>query len=203
MEHAAAPPLPHRHAGELLELLRAAIDRPSYAALALAQRGAGPTLAQAGQGQVAVATASAATQLLLTGQLHAEFDGLAAFLEVAALLVPVALLAAFLQIHVSLRALLGAGAVGLLHAGLLAVCLLPLVAFVAIVADMEGVRAVSPLIHGSMIGLAIPAVALMTLLARTCGVLRCLDPSKRAAFFSRCIQAGLLVAFLARAWHLV
>ena len=120
-------------------LLVDAVDRPAHAALTLGHRGLLPTAAQALAGLFAVALATAGTQLLLGGGLGGPVDGLMAFAEVSLLLIPAALMAAFLQDRVPLRTLLGTVAVGLLHAGVVALCLLPLVVFVAVVADLESV----------------------------------------------------------------
>ncbi len=184
-------------------LLFEAIDRPANAALALGARGLIPTAAEASLGVFGVAAATVATQLLLTGSLHGRVDGLAAFLEVSVLLVPLTLMAAFLQVGVPLRALLGAVAVGLLQAGVVAVTLLPLAAFTAVVADLEAVRLSFPIAHATVVGLAVPGIALMTLLERSANIVRSIDGTPMVARATRFVSYALAIAFLARAWQLV
>ncbi len=187
----------------VLTPLMDAVDRPAHAALALGRRGFLPTLGQAGLGLFGVALATTATQLLLGGGLEARVDGLRAFMEVSALLVPIALLAAFLQVGVPLRTLLGAMAVGLLQAGVVALAMLPLVAFVAVVSDVESMRLVFPGIHALMASLAIPMLALLTLLERTAGVVRNLDGRHWVGRAIGLLSWSLAIAFLARAWQLI
>jgi len=187
----------------ILRLLIDAIDRPANAALALGARGLFPTFAEASLGLFGVAAATVATQLLLTGSLQGRVDGLAAFLEITVLLVPLTLMAAFLQVGVPLRALLGAVAVGLLQAGLVALTLLPLVAFTAVVSDLEAVRSSFPIAHAAVVGLAVPGIALMTLLERSTSIVRSIDGTPLVARATRFVSYALAVAFLARAWQLV
>ena len=187
----------------VLSQLIDAVDRPTNAAIALGRRGVLPTMGEAFVGLAAVAAATIATQLLLGGGLDARVDGLWAFLEVSLLLVPVVLLAAFVQVGVPLRALFGAVAVGLLHAGIVALTLLPLAAFLAVVGNMELVRMSFPLAHDILVGLAVPFVALLTLLERGSGIVRSIDGNPWAARLARFVSFALAAAFLVRAWHLI
>jgi len=180
-----------------------AVDRPANAALALGRRGLLPTTAQAGLGLFAVAIATTATQLLLAGDLDTRVDGLMAFLEVTALLVPIALLAAFLQVRVPLRALLGTVAVGLLQAGLVALTLLPLVAFVALVTASRGMVSTYPGAHAALAGLVVPALALMAMLERCTTIVQSIDGSQWVARSARAMAWMLMAAFLVRACQLV
>ncbi len=187
----------------VLSLLTDAVDRPAHAALDLGRRGMLPTLGEAAVGLFGVAAATIITQLLLGGSLDDRVDGLMAFLEVSALLVPLLLLAAFVQIGVPLRGLFGAAAVGLLHAGLVALTLLPLAAFVAVVADLESVRVVFPFAHDVLLGLAVPFVAFLTLLERTTGIIRSVDGKPWTARGVRFASFCLAAAFIVRACQLV
>ncbi len=187
----------------VLTLLIDTVDRPANAALTLGSRGLIPTFAEASLGLFGVAAATVATQLLLTGGLQGRVDGLSAFLEITVLLVPLTLMAAFLQVGVPLRALLGAVAVGLLQAGVVALTLLPLVAFTAVVSDLEAVRLSFPIAHATVVGLAVPGIAMMTLLERSASIVRSIDGNPGVARATRFVSTALAVAFLVRAWQLV
>jgi hypothetical protein len=186
-----------------LSLLIDAVDRPARAAVDLGRRGVLPTVGEACVGVAGVAAASVATQLLLGGDLSSRVDGLMAFLEVTLLLVPIVLVAAFARIAVPLRAMFGAVAVGLLHAGVVALTLLPLAAFVAVVADLEVVSIAFPVAHDALVGLVVPFVALLTLLERATDIVRSIDGDPWVARLARLVSFALAFAFLARAWQLI
>jgi hypothetical protein len=185
-----------RHA---VALLVEAVDRPTRSATDLGQRGLPTTAAQAALGVCAVLAATLVGQQLLGGVVVVVVDGMGAFLEITALLLPLLLLAAFLQVRVPLRGLLGALAVAAVHAGLVSLCLLPLVAFVAVVADMAAVHANSALVYAAMVGLVLPAAALQTLLGRLVGTVRTLDRRRNVGLLCGLAHRVLLVLFLVRA----
>jgi hypothetical protein len=192
------------HTHPALAVLVDAVDRPTRSALTLGQRGLPITAAQAGLGLAAVAAATLSCQLLLgRGELATTIDGLAAFLETAALLLPLLLVAGFLQVRVPLRGLLGALAVSSVHAGLVALCLVPLAVFVALVADMAAVHERFSLLHAAMVGLVVPAAALQTLLGRLAQTIRSLDRRRATRLLCGLVQRVLLLVFLARALRLL
>ncbi|HEX8697200.1 MAG TPA: hypothetical protein VF815_00045, partial [Myxococcaceae bacterium] len=123
----------------LNSLLRS-LDRPARTALDLAQQPLWATLSPALLGIFLVAAASAlAGCVSLAGfRLAPRLDSLRAVFESLLVVVPgTAVFAVYLRLRLSARTFLAATALGLFSAGVVATCLLPLVAFLAVVADQS------------------------------------------------------------------
>jgi uncharacterized membrane protein YfbV (UPF0208 family) len=86
------------------------------------------------------------------------------------------------------------------HAGLVSLCLLPLVAFVAVVADMAAVHANSALVHAAIVGLVLPFAALQTLLGRLATTIRTLDRRLTARLLCGLGHRALILLFFVRAF---
>ncbi|MFP2934214.1 hypothetical protein ACLESO_55660 [Pyxidicoccus sp. 3LG] len=117
-------------------LLRA-LDRPAREALELARRPLLATVAPALLGLFLVATASTLAGFVSPEgfQLAPRLDGVRAVFESLLVVVPGTLVfASYLRLRVSPRAFLAATSIGLLAAGLMAACVLPLMAFFVLVA---------------------------------------------------------------------
>ncbi len=183
--------------------LAGAVDRPVHTAVLLGQRGVGWSLATAGVGLFAVAVASLAVRGLLATAEVGRADALLAFVEASAVLLPACLAAAYLQVSVSPRVLIGAVAVALLQAGALTALLVPLAAFVALVADMGAVADRTPLVAMAMAHLALPTVAVVLLADRLSMVVRSLDPRLRGRLAARAISLCLLFTFAMRLFQVL
>ncbi|MBI2374087.1 MAG: hypothetical protein HYV07_08815 [Deltaproteobacteria bacterium] len=97
--------------------------------------------------------------------------------------------ASYLRLKVPVQALAAAFGFGVFGGGLVALCFLPLVAFVSMV-DRTG------LIGHSVV--ALPTLFLVTVATYPARVLVAIDPSPRAKAFSVAIGSALFLAFVAR-----
>jgi hypothetical protein len=165
----------------LMDSLLRSLDRPARSALELARRPLSATLAPALAGMFLVAVASA-----LAGFISFEghrrvprFDVLRAFVEALLVVIPgTTVFAIYLRLRISARAFLAATALGLLAAGVVAACVLPLMAFIAVVSFESRMYIPLPL-------LAVPGLALATVAVVPARVITSLDSSKAAYWLSR------------------
>lgn len=174
-------------------LLRA-VDRPAREVLDMARRPWWATAAPALLGLFLVSAATALASLVSPAgfQLLPRLDALRAILEALLVVVPGTLVfALYLRLRVSARALLGATALGLLAAGLVAACLLPLMAFLVLVSGK------APLIL-ALPALLVPGIALGTLAGLPVRVIAALDPSPAAQWLARGFAFFLGAVFLLR-----
>ncbi len=175
-----------------------ALDRPARAALRLGRTTPWSTLAMGLLGMFAIAAACLATRALLAPPGPGRLDGLLPFMEAVASLVPIALVAAYLQVAVPPRVLAGAVAVGLLHAGLVALSLVPLAVFVAVITDLGVFHRTIPMLYLVLGHLVLPAVALVVLAQVIARVLRCLDGSLTGRLVAHAIPLCLIATFVLR-----
>ena len=176
----------------LNSLLRS-LDRPARTALDLAQRPVWATLAPALLGIFLVAASSAlAGCVSLNGfRLVPRLDSLRAVFESLLVVVPgTTVFAIYLRLRISARTFLAATALGLFSAGVVAACLLPLVAFLAVVADQS--RAAIPLSS------LVPGIALATVALLPARVMTALDSSREARWLARVFIFFLGAVFLLR-----
>src|SRR5688572_29309399 len=121
----------------LIDSLLRLLDRPARSALELARRPLSATLAPATLGIFLVAAASAlAGCISLSGfRLVPRLDVLRAVFESLLVVIPgTTVFAIYLRLRIPARAFLAATALGLLAAGVVATCVLPLMGFIAVVA---------------------------------------------------------------------
>jgi len=178
----------------LTHLLFRAVDRPAREALELSRRPFWATLAPAlvGVFLVAIASAAAAAVSPRGFVLGGRLDGLRAIFEALLVVVPGAtVFSVYLRLRLPARALLAATALGLLAAGLVATCVLPLMAFLVLVStDAPGVLALPALL--------VPTLALCTLALIPFRVITSLDPSDSARWLARLFAFFLVVVFALR-----
>jgi hypothetical protein len=174
--------------------LMRAVDRPAREALRMAQRPLPVTLTPALLGLFGVAAASAVAGLVSPEGLGLDprLDALRAVFEALAVVVPGTLVfSLYLRLRLSARAFLAASAIGLLAAGLVAVCVLPLMAFLVVVSgDAPQVL--------QLPGLLVPGLALTTVAAVLMRVMTTLDGSRAAWWVSRAFVFFLAAVFLLR-----
>lgn len=176
----------------LNSLLRS-LDRPARTALELAQRPLWATVAPALMGIFLVAAASALAGCISHEgfRLVPRLDSLRAVFESLLVVVPGAtVFAVYLRLRISARAFLGATAMGLFAAGVVAACLLPLVAFLAVVAEES--RSALPL------SVLVPGIALATVAIIPARVMTALDASLASRWLSRAFIFFLGAVFLLR-----
>jgi len=176
----------------LNSLLRS-LDRPARTALDLARRPLWATVAPALLGIFLVAASSAlAGCISIQGfRLAPRLDSLRAVFESLLVVVPgTTVFAIYLRLRISARSFLAATALGLLSAGVVAACLLPLVAFLAVVAEES--RSALPL---SMLA---PGIALATVALLPARVMTALDPSRNARWLARAFIFFLGAVFVLR-----
>jgi hypothetical protein len=174
-------------------LLRA-VDRPAREVLDMARRPWWATAAPALLGLFLVSAATALASLVSPWgfQLVPRLDALRAIFEALLVVVPGTLVfALYLRLRLSARALLGATALGLLAAGLVATCILPLMAFLVLVSGK------APLIL-ALPSLLVPGIALGTLAGLPVRVISALDPSPAAQWLARGFAFFLGAVFLLR-----
>ncbi len=174
-------------------LLRA-VDRPAREALAMGRRPLGATVAPALLGLFLVAASSAAAGLVSPSgvRLVPRLDALRAVFEALAVVVPGTLVfATYLRLRLSARVLLAGTAIALLAAGLVSVCVLPLMAFLVVVShEVPSVLALPALL--------VPGLALATVAALPIRVITALDPSKTALWLARGFAFFLVAVFSLR-----
>ena len=175
-------------------LLRA-LDRPARSAVELSHRPFLSTVAFALAGLGLVALASAAAILLDLGRPSLglpRFDALRAGLEALAIVSPALFIGAvYLGIRMAPRTLLALFSLGVLTGGIVAVSLVPLMAFLSLVErTRDGLQfALSPLVPLVML-LAVSVVVLRTM--------ETLDTSKVSIWTARVFVALLFSVFLFR-----
>jgi hypothetical protein len=170
----------------LMDSLLRSLDRPARAALELARRPLSATVAPALLGIFLVAVASAlAGCISLSGfRLVPRLDALRAVFESLLVVVPgTTVFAIYLRLRIPARAFLSATALGLLAAGVVAACVLPLMAFNADVPI--------PLLF-------VPGLALATVAAFPARVITSLDSSRAARWLSRAFIFFLGAVFVLR-----
>ncbi len=178
----------------LIDTLLRLLDRPARSALELARRPVSATLAPAVLGIFLVAAASAlAGCISLTGfRLVPRLDVLRAVFEALLVVVPgTTVFAVYLRLRISPRAFLAATALGLLAAGVVATCVLPLMGFIAVVAVKSRTDVPMPLLF-------VPGLALATVAALPARVIVSLDSSKAARWLSRAFIFFLGAVFVLR-----
>lgn len=178
----------------LIDTLLRLLDRPARSALELARRPLSATLAPAVLGIFLVAAASAlAGCISLTGfRLVPRLDVLRAVFEALLVVVPgTTVFAVYLRLRIPPRAFLAATALGLLAAGVIAACVLPLMGFIAVVAVQSRVEVPMPLLF-------VPGLALATVATLPARVIVSLDSSKGARWLARAFIFFLGAVFVLR-----
>jgi hypothetical protein len=178
----------------LIDSLLRLLDRPARSALELARRPLSATVAPAVLGIVLVAASSAlAGCITLTGfRLVPRLDVLRAVFESLLVVVPgTTVFAVYLRLRVPARAFLAATALGLLAAGLVAACVLPLMAFLTVIAVKARTFIPVPLLF-------VPGLALATVATVPARVIMTLDSSKAARWLARAFIFFLGAVFVLR-----
>jgi hypothetical protein len=179
---------------DLTNSLLRAVDRPAREALDMARRPLAATLAPALLGIVLIAATSAASGFVSPGGLRfaPRLDALRAVFEALLVVIPGTLVfAIYLRLRLSTRVLLAATAIGLLAAGLVATCVMPLMAFLVLVAKDAPLILVLPAVF-------VPGLALATVAALPVRVITALDSSRAAWWLSRAFAFFLGAVFLLR-----
>lgn len=179
---------------DLVDSLLRAVDRPAREALELARRPFAATLAPALLGIFLVAATSAAAGSVSPGGawLAPRLDALRAVFEAMLVVIPGTLVfAIYLRLRLSTRVLLAATSIGLLAAGLVATCIMPLMAFLVLVSKEAPFVLALP-------ALFVPGIALATLAALQVRVITSLDSSRAAWWLSRGFALFLGAVFLLR-----
>lgn len=179
----------------LTDSLLRAVDRPAREALELARRPLGATVAPALLGVFLVAASSAAAGFVSPGgfRLAPRLDALRAVFEALLVVIPGTIVfASYLRLRLPPRVLLAATSIGLLAAGLVAACVLPLMAFLVLVSSE------APIVLG-LPALIVPGLALATVAALPARVITALDPSRSAWWLSRAFVFFLGAVFALRA----
>lgn len=178
----------------LIDSLLRLLDRPAHSALELARRPLSATLAPATLGIFLVAAASAlAGCISLSGfRLVPRLDVLRAVFESLLVVIPgTTVFAIYLRLRIPARAFLAATALGLLAAGVVATCVLPLMGFISIVAVKSRTEVPIPLLF-------VPGLALATVAALSARVIVSLDTSPAARWLSRAFIFFLGAVFVLR-----
>ena len=179
---------------DLTNSLLRAVDRPAREALDMARRPLTATLAPALLGLVLVAATSAASGFVSSTGLRfvPRLDALRAVFEALLVVIPgTVVFAIYLRLRLSTRVLLASTAIGLLAAGLVATCVMPLMAFLVLVAKDAPTILVLPSVF-------VPGLALATVAALPVRVITALDPSRAAWWLSRAFAFFLGAVFLLR-----
>jgi hypothetical protein len=178
----------------LIDSLLRLLDRPARSALELSRRPLSATLAPATLGIFLVAAASAlAGCISLSGfRLVPRLDVLRAVFESLLVVIPgTTVFAIYLRLRIPARAFLAATALGLLAAGVVATCVLPLMGFISIVAVKSRTEVPIPLLF-------VPGLALATVAALSARVIVSLDTSPAARWLSRALIFFLGAVFVLR-----
>lgn len=184
---------------DLIDSLLRAVDRPAREALELARRPFSATLAPALLGLFLVAATSAAAGFVSPGgaRLAPRLDALRAVFEAMLVVIPGTLVfAIYLRLRLSTRVLLAATSIGLLAAGLVAACIMPLMAFLVLVSKEAPLVLALPAVF-------VPGIALATLAALPARVITSLDSSRAAWWLSRAFALFLGAVFLLRVHSLL
>jgi hypothetical protein len=179
---------------DLIHSLLRAVDRPAREALDMARRPLAATLAPALLGIFLVAATSATAGFVSPGglRLAPRLDALRAVFEALLVVVPGTLVfAIYLRLRLTTRVLLAATSIGLLAAGLVATCVMPLMAFLVLVAQDAPLILALPAVF-------VPGLALATLAALPVRVITSLDSSQAAWWMSRAFAFFLGAVFLLR-----
>ncbi len=190
----SAPPQAAVGRLDLANSLLRSVDRPAREALDMARRPLAATLAPALLGIFLVAATSAAAGFVSPDglQLAPRLDALRAVFEALLVVVPGTLVfAIYLRLRLSTRVLLAATSIGLLAGGLVATCVMPLMAFLVLVSREAPVVLALP-------ALFIPSLALATVAALPVRVITSLDSSRGAWWLSRAFAVFLGAVFLLR-----
>lgn len=178
----------------LIDSLLRLLDRPARSALELARRPFAATLAPAMLGVFLVAGASAlAGCISLSGfRLVPRLDVLRAVFEALLVVIPAScVFSVYLHLRIPTRALLASTALGLLAAGVVATCILPLMGFIAVVGVRSHAELPIPLIF-------VPGLALATVAALVSRVIVSLDSSRSARWLARGLLFSLGAVFVLR-----
>jgi hypothetical protein len=178
----------------LLNSLLRSLDRPARTALDLANRPLLATIAPALTGIFLVAAASALAGFIsLNGfRLVPRLDSLRAFFESLLVVVPgTTVFAIYMRLRISARTFLAATALGLLAAGVVATCVLPLMAFIAVVAAESRMNFPLPVLF-------VPGIALATVAVLAARVMTALDSSQSARWLARAFIFFLGAVFVLR-----
>jgi hypothetical protein len=178
----------------LIDSLLRLLDRPARSALELARSPLSATLAPATLGIFLVAAASAlAGCISLSGfRLVPRLDVLRAVFEALLVVIPgTTVFAIYLRLRIPARAFLASTALGLLAAGVVATCVLPLMGFISVVAVKSRMDLPIPLLF-------VPGLALATVAALVARVIVTLDTSKAARWLSRAFIFSLGAVFVLR-----
>lgn len=179
---------------ELMNSLFRSVDRPAREALDLSRRPLVATLSPALLGLFLVATSSALVGFVSPSglRLAPNIDALRALFEALLVVVPGMLVfAIYLRLRTSTRVLMAAISIGLLAAGLVAACVLPLMAFLTLIAQNAPLILALPAVF-------VPGLALATLVALPVRVITSLDPSRSAWWLSRAFAVCLGAVFFLR-----
>ena len=179
---------------DLVNSLLRAVDRPAREALDMARRPFAATLAPALLGIFLVAATSAAAGFVSPGglRLAPRLDAVRAVFEALLVVIPgTVVFAIYLRLRLTTRVLLAATSIGLLAAGLVATCVMPLMAFLVLVSHD------APLIL-ALPSVFVPGLALATLAALPVRVITSLDSSRSAWWMSRAFAFFLGAVFLLR-----
>jgi hypothetical protein len=190
----SAPPQAAVGRLDLTNSLLRAVDRPAREALDMARRPLAATLAPALLGIFLVAATSAAAGFVSPDglRLAPRLDALRAVFEALLVVVPGTLVfAIYLRLRLSTRVLLAATSIGLLAGGLVATCVMPLMAFLVLVSKEAPIILALP-------ALFIPSLALATVAALPVRVITSLDSSRAAWWLSRAFAVFLGAVFLLR-----
>ncbi|HLL83774.1 MAG TPA: hypothetical protein VK420_14010 [Longimicrobium sp.] len=174
-------------------LLRA-VDRPAHEAVDLARRPFLATAAPALLGLFLVSAASALSGLISPAgfRFTARLDALRAVFEALAVVIPgILVFATYLRLKLNARVLLAGISIGMLGAGLVAVCVLPLMAFLVVVSSEAPEVLALP-------ALLVPGLALATMAALPVRVITSLDPSEEALWIARAFAFFLVAVFVLR-----
>jgi hypothetical protein len=178
----------------VLNSLLRSLDRPARTALELANRPLSATVSPALMGIFLVAASSALAGCISLGgfRLVPRLDSLRAVFESLLVVVPgTTVFAIYLRLRISARAFLAATALGLFAAGVVAACVLPLMAFIAVVAVES--RSAMPLPV-----LFVPGIALATVGFLGARVMTALDSSMAARWLARAFIFFLGAVFILR-----
>ncbi|MBN1207595.1 MAG: hypothetical protein JXB05_22195 [Myxococcaceae bacterium] len=178
----------------MIDSLLRLLDRPARSALELARRPLSATAAPAVLGIFLVSAASAlAGCISLSGfRLVPRLDVLRAVFESLLVVVPgTTVFAIYLRLRIPARAFLASTALGLLAAGVVAACVLPLMAFISVIAVKSHTYVPVPLLF-------VPGLALATVAAVPARVITALDSSKAARWLSRAFIFFLGAVFVLR-----
>ncbi len=179
---------------DLVNSLLRAVHRPAREALDMARRPLAATLAPALLGLFLIAATSASAGFVSPEglQLAPRLDALRAVFEALLVVIPGTLVfAIYLRLRLTTRVLLAATSIGLLAAGLVATCVMPLMAFLVLVSRD------APFIL-DLPSVFVPGLALATLAALPLRVITALDTSRAAWWMSRAFAFFLGAVFLLR-----